>query len=307
MTLVVARNLADGPHLVCDSQLTDPWGRRPNPYSSGALKLVILHRGLCVGFDGGDYTARRAILEIAAGLGTGFDLDEVRRILAKASRGGTNGFILAALAPATVLMQIRDGTVEAPLSGAWLGEQPAFDAFQRRLAAAGSLRHELQHDLRSHLAPAERDVAARILPAMMQLIEDGRFPGVGGMPICVAPSRVGFRYESVAMLGTDPEEAQEGGEDWPEPAWGTASDGRFGYAVRVPGVAGVGAIGAYFPHGRLGVLYHPGRRERPLIYRDVGDADFCAAVEEEFGFSFDRRGLGFRPTRSGAPSLEVGA
>jgi hypothetical protein len=307
VTLIVARMLADGPHLVCDSQLTDAAGERLNPYSSGALKLVICGRSLCIGFDGGEYTARRAILEIAAGLRSGFDLAEVRRSLVLASRGGTSGFIVAALSPGRALIRIRGGHDEGEIPAAWLGEQPAFDSFQRRLAAAGSLRHELQHGHHSHLTSAEREIASRLLPALMGVIEDACFPGVGGMPICVVPSSRGFRYESVAMLATDPYQPEDEGEDSPEPDWGTAAEGRFGYAIKVPGVAGIGAIGAYFPHDCLGVLYHPGVRERPYLYRGVDDSGFGAAVLKDFGFAFDRRALRFPSTHSGVPSLEVGA
>jgi hypothetical protein len=125
------------------------------------------------------------------------------------------------------------------------------------------------------------------------------------MPICVEPSSVGFRYESVAVLGTDPDRPADAEEEWDEPDWGTAAEGRFGYALKVPGIAGVGAIGAYFPHGRLGVLYYPARSEQPITYADVGEAEFCDAVEKEFAFSFGRRGLGFSPSGSGRLSLEV--
>jgi hypothetical protein len=299
--------LADGPHLVCDSQLTDVSGERSNPYSAGALKLVILHRGLCVGFAGGHHTARTAILGLAEQIGGGFDLAEAIRVLTRASRRAEVAFLLAALSPTPALIRIRGGEIEEGLAGSWVGEAAAFDSFQRRLAAAGSLRHELQRDHRSHLPPAERDLAARLLPALMQVIEDAGFPGIGGMPICVAPSALGFRYESVAMLANDRDRPEDEGANWPELDWGTAAEGRFGYAVKVPGVAGIGAIGAYFPHGRLGVLYHPGDRERPYFYCGVDDAGFGAAVLEDFGFAFDRRALGFPSTRSGVPSLEVGS
>lgn len=91
MTLVVARQFADAPRLVADTQLTDPLGKRVNPYNRGALKLVILHRSLCIGFDGGEITGRKAILDVGRDAAVSFNLAQVRRRLTLASRESSNG------------------------------------------------------------------------------------------------------------------------------------------------------------------------------------------------------------------------
>lgn len=304
MTLIVARRFADAPRLVGDSQLTDPYGRRLNPYDGGALKLIILHRGLCVGFDGGVISGRQAILAAGKTAIANFDLTEVRRILTRASRGGSNGFMVAALSPGPSLVRIRNGIDEGEVWGAWLGDQPAFGAYQEYFDSAGSLPHEIQHPYQPHLSPDERDAAAHMLPAMMQVVDDRRFSAVGGMPICVAPTARGFRYEPVAMLAADKEQTIKPEEGWVDADWGSAADGGFGFAVKVPDIAGVGAVGAYFPHGRLGVLYYPARFEKAIPFFDVSDAEFCHAVEAQFGFAFGRRGLGFAPTTD-TPSLQL--
>jgi hypothetical protein len=293
VTLVVARPFADAPRLVCDSQLTDQFNEQLNPYSRGALKLVILHRGLCIGFDGGEETGREAILDVGRNAASGFDLSEVRRLLMRASRRSSNGFIVACLSPSPSLVRIRNGTDEGESYGAWLGDQLAFSAYQSYFETAGSLPHEIQHGYQSHLDLSERSKASRMLPAIMQVIEDQRFPTVGGLPICVAPTARGFRYESVAMLAADHEQTIEAEQGWVDADWGTAADGAFGYAVKTPDQAGIGAIGAYFPHGRLGLLYYPGRFQRPVPFAGVSDAEFCRAVETRFGFPLGRKGLGF--------------
>jgi hypothetical protein len=293
MTLVVARTFADAPRLVCDSQLTDPLKRRLNPYDSGALKLVILHRGLCIGFDGGAITGREAVLQAGRSIASGFDLTEVRRLLVRASRRHPNGYLVASLSPSPVLVRIRDGKDEGEVQGAWLGDQPAFSAFQGYFETAGSLPHEIQHNYQGHLDLDERSAASRMLPAMMRVIEDRNYPGVGGLPICVAPTSRGFRYESVAMLAADHEQTIEAEQGWVDADWGTAAEGGFGYAIKTPGRAGIGAVGAYFPHGRLGVLFYPGRFLDPLLFPGLSDYEFCRSVESQFDFPFGKKGLGF--------------
>lgn len=180
MTLVVARQFADAPRLVADTQLTDPLGKRLNPYNRGALKLVILHRSLCIGFDGGEVMGRKAILDVGREAAISFNLAQVRRRLTLASRESSNGFIVACLSPSPSLIRIQDGVDEGEAPAAWLGDQPAFNAYQGYFATAESLPHEIQHSYQSHLDEVERSRASRMLPAMMQVIEDQRFGGVGG-------------------------------------------------------------------------------------------------------------------------------
>jgi hypothetical protein len=304
MTLVVARRFADAPRLVCDTQLTDPLGRRLNPFGRGALKLVIVHRGLCIGFDGGEITGLEAVLDAGRSAAFDYDLAEVRRGLTRASRSSTNGFLVASLSPVASLVRIRDGVDEGEVGGAWLGSRPAFSAYQGYFATAGSLPHEIQHDYQSHLSTEERSTASRMLPAMMRVIEDGRFGEVGGLPICVASTARGFRYESTAMLAADHDQVIEPEEGWVDADWGTAAEGGFGYAIKTPDRAGVGAVGAYFPHGRFGILYYPGHALERVPFQDVIDAQFCRAVEERFGFPFGRKGLGFGESAA-ADSLTV--
>jgi len=296
MTLVVARQFADAPRLVADTQLTDPLGKRLNPYNRGTLKLVILHRSLCIGFDGGEVTGRKAILDVGRDAAVSFNLAQVRRRLTLASRESSNGFIVACLSPSPSLVRIQDGVDEGEAPAAWLGDQPAFNAYQGYFATAGLLPHEIQHSYQSHLDEVERSRASRMLPAMMQVIEDQRFGGVGGLPICVAPTSRGFRYESVAMLAADHEQTINADEGWVDADWGTAAEGSFGYAVKTPDVAGIGALGVYFPHGRLAVLHFPGRYFEPITFANVSESEFCTAVESAFGFPFGRKGLGFGPS-----------
>ena len=222
----------------------------------------------------------------------------------RASRRSYNGFIIASLSPAVSLVRIRDGVDEGELDGAWLGSRPAFSAYQGYFEKAGALPHEIQGDYQSHLSTDERSAASRMLPAMMQVIEDGRFGEVGGLPICVAPTARGFRYESVAMLAADHDQVIEPEQGWVDADWGTAAEGGFGYAIKTPDRAGVGAVGAYLPHGRFGILYYPGHSLEGVPFPNVTDSQFCRAVEKRFGFPFGRKGLGFGEA-SAADSLTV--
>jgi hypothetical protein len=85
-------------------------------------------------------------------------------------------------------------------------------------------------------------------------------PDVGGLPILVAPTRNGFRYEPAAMRA----DASDG---TPAASWGSAAEGAFGYRLKVPKRSGVGVVGAFFPAAELGVVYAPGVVRNGIVFR----------------------------------------
>jgi hypothetical protein len=257
------------------------------------LKSVIVHRGLCIALAGGVISGQDAIRDVANAVEHDFSLDEVVHYLEKVATRSGNDFIVAALFPAPTLIRVEPTGTTPGVSSAWIGSRPAFAAYQSYYGSADQLPRRSKRWRTPLISAEEQDAVARMAPSMMQVIEDQDFPEVGGLPIFVAPTRRGFCYESVAMLAADHEQVINPEDGWVDADWGTAAQGSFGYALKVPDEAGVGAIGAYFPHGRLGVLYYPGRYEQAIAWREVGDQEFCDAVEDEFGISFGRRSLGF--------------
>ncbi|HVE68457.1 MAG TPA: hypothetical protein VNB64_07745 [Solirubrobacteraceae bacterium] len=294
MTLVVGRLFSDGPRLLADSKLTLA-STVANPYTGGALKAVILHPALCVAFAGGVMTAREAILGLNVSPGASFDTDEVCNELWRASRraSGVTDFLVATLAPERALIQIEGRGISRGHSATWIGDGLAYAEYARRLQTSGDIPSD---QAVRHLAPRRRAELAewnRMFPAFVQVIDDGRFETVEGLPVSVAPTSNGFRYESSAFLAADHEQTVRPEDGWVDADWGTAAHGAFGYAVKTPDDPGIGAIGAYFPHIRLGVLYYPARFLQPIIWREVRDDEFSEAVEHEFGITFGTKSLGF--------------
>ena len=106
-----------------------------------------------------------------------------------------------------------------------------------------------------------------------------------GEVFVVANSKRGFHYEQQGAFWANNE--QEIGTEWTTLNWGTTADGSFGYNLLPPKLAGVGAIGLYFPHGGLGLLYHPLRYDHAAPYRRVTHDEFCAAVKEDHDLVVD--------------------
>jgi hypothetical protein len=293
MTLVVAHAFSDGPRLVGDTQLTAETGR-PNAYSAGALKVVILERGLSVGFAGGALSGQDAVLEVGAKAAAGYNPTEVTRTLRRAADRTGDEFIVATLFPEPSLTLIRRKSVTLGLANAWIGDRAAFGRFQRYFHGAGALPRVSERVRTPIISAAEQDRAQRLAPAMMQVIEDDAAPGVAGFPIFVVPTRRGFKYESVAVLAADHDQEVRPEDGWVNADWGTAAEGGFGYAVKTPDEPGIGAVGAYFPHGGFGILHYPARYRQAIAFRETTEEEFRQAVEAEFGFGFGRYSIGFR-------------
>jgi len=287
VTLVVGRTFGDGPRLISDTQVTVDERRSSSgprsfePYTQGVLKAVILHPALCVAFAGTISTGTQVLLELGRSVRQGFDQNEVQRLLqAACRRDPETAFMVAALAPTPELYVVDDEGARLGEVHAAIGTPGAYQDYLRRFHTANELQRESVR-LREPLIDAvEQDAAARMLPAFMQVILDGARPEVGGLPILVAPSRRGFRYESVAMRA----DALDGS---PAASWGSADGGAFGYRLKVPRRAGVGAVGAYFPAADLGVVYAPGFRRNGMVFRNVTEAAFEARVREELGVELD--------------------
>ena len=294
MTLVVAQLFSDGPRLLADSQLTFPGGPT-NPYTSGAVKAVILHPALCVAFSGGALTGSQAIVDLHISPTSSFDVDEVCKQLHDEARhgDGDNDFIVATLAPDKSLTRIDASGISRGRDYTWIGHPPAHAAYNEHLDNI----HAIPSDEQIKLLPADRreelGVWNRIFPALNKVLEDDRYPLVAGFPTGIAPTSTGFRYESSALLAASHEQVVEAEDAWVDADWGSAADGSFGYAVKTPDVAGIGALGMYFPDGRIGVLYWPCRFVNSIVFDDVSDAEFTTHVEQGLGVPFGKKSIGF--------------
>jgi hypothetical protein len=101
-------------------------------------------------------------------------------------------------------------------------------------------------------------------------------------------------YETGAALYADHEQTVSADERWVDADWGSAAEGGFGYGLKVPSEAGVGAVGVYFPEGRVGVVYFPTRFRDAARWTDIGEDEFITAASEEFGLDLETRSVSFR-------------
>jgi hypothetical protein len=184
---------------------------------------------------------------------------------------------VATLAPQRELVRITASGVDRGLSAAWIGDHTAFAKYQEEVAGIDRFPRESTNLRRSILSAAQQDQARRMNPAFVQVINSDEAPTVDGFPICAAPTRSGYRYESLALLASPEDPDQQ-----PTESWGSTEEGRFGFAIKPAREPGVGAVGAYFPHGRYGLFYYPAKLNDCQLYEDVSDTAFAERVKEEF-------------------------
>lgn len=286
MTLVVGRRNINGViHMVGDMRLTDPAEiRRGYPYA--VLKNIILGPDRLVAFAGnsdlGMQTIRRLkdapVEELVGGLsGSAEEAGEgpgaVDYLLAHTERG---------------LMRITASGVEGPAEAGWVGDPAAFEIYQRAYHA-GSVPEPIWIEgispPRDQLGdPAAMEPFIRMATATYALIGDESVASVGEVFV-TANSKRGFHYEQQGFFQANHE--QEIGTEWTTLNWGTAAQGGFGFNLLPPKEHGVGAIGLYFPHGGLGLLYHPLAYDDALAYRRVTHDEFREAVAEDHQIEID--------------------
>jgi hypothetical protein len=198
LTLVVARQIGDEIRILSDSRITDAT-TRPR---SGVLKTITLSPTLCVSYAGNVTSALDAIrAAVATGVADG---EVLANQLHEASRGGAHpDFIVATLFPHPRLFRVTCRGVEPDITAAWVGDQRAFDLYQRGLESAFAYR---TGGFWSSVPPATQ-AAMAMSEAMGAVVASG---GAGSVdePIIEVTSRTatreGFKYlEMVRGYGGD--------------------------------------------------------------------------------------------------------
>jgi hypothetical protein len=286
MTLIVGRrNLNGVVHVVGDMRLTDPAEIRRG-YRFAVLKNIILSPDHLVAFAGnadlGMHMIRRfkdaPIDELANGL-----LDSAR----EAGAGpGSVDYLLAHTERG--LQRITASGVEEPTEAGWIGDPAAFEVYQQGYHARPVPKPiwiEGVSPPRDQLGdPAAMEPFIRMATGTYVLMEDQSVASVGEVFV-TANSKRGFHYEQQGFFQANHE--QEIGSGWTTLNWGTAAQGGFGFNLLPPKEHGIGAIGLYFRHGGLGLLYHPLAYDDALAYRRVTHDEFCAAVAEDHRIEID--------------------
>jgi hypothetical protein len=315
MTLVVGRRLPSCVRICCDSKLTSRRGIRGG-YLTGALKAIIIDRGLCVAYAGDQPPALDAVRRLGRrrklSLRGSLDLNEVHALLQAVSRD-TNGetqFLVASFRPTSVAA-IRGDELERA-DQLWIGDKAAFEAYQRHYHEPSGLAMrtgaQSPEEDEFHAAAARRRateparlvgvdeslqrdflVWGRMAEALHDVIADPTVDSVDQLPIGVIGDEQGFRYlpMSTQIGGMQPVPTT----NVQDPLQYSVAAGGFGYALCVP-EPGVGAIGVYFREGRLGALFHPLVADHVVKYPNTDQSGFASAVEQEFGLRIAGFGIG---------------
>lgn len=286
MTLIVGRrNLNGVVHVVGDMRLTDPAEiRRGYPYA--VLKNIILSPDHLVAYAGnadlGMHTIRR--LKDAP-------IEELERGLAASAKEAGDGpgavdYLLAHTERG--LQRITASGIEEPADAGWIGDPGAFEVYQRAyhdLPVPETIWIEGVSPPKDQLDdPAATEPFIRMSMATYVLMNNESVSTVGEVFV-TANSKRGFHYEQQGSFQANHE--QEIGTEWTTLNWGTAAQGGFGFNLLPPKEHGVGAIGLYFPHGGLGLLYRPLAYDDALAYRRVTHDEFCEAVAEDHQIEID--------------------
>ena len=279
MTLVVGRVLPERTILIGDSKLTNEADQRRGHYAA-ALKPVIVDRNMCVAYAGGAEDAITEIRRLSASERLQADHRGVVNRLLAAHRTAGVDFLVATAPPDSVLTKISgDAAVDA--EAAWIGDIRAFAAYQEALdRPRGPLEGETETEA----------WGLRMFDAVRAVIDDDRFPEVGGFAVRAAGEPEGWEYlaDTAAYTG-NVEFVLRPGVMTDVPMGGTA-EGAFRYAASPPEDRGVRAIGIYFQPGNLGFLLFPRASLYAIPVRDVSQDEFEQRVLANHGIRLRRFG-----------------
>jgi hypothetical protein len=266
-------------------RLTDPAEiRRGFPYA--VLKNIILSEDHLVAYAGNADLGMHTIRELKdaplAKLQSG--------LFASAKEAGDGRGSVDYLVAHTRqgLQRITAKGIEEPADAGWIGDPAAYEVYQRGyhnaqvpeltwIEGVSPPREELGD-------PAAFEPFTRMFMGTHELMEDGSVATVGEVFV-TANSKRGFHYAQQGAFYASHE--QEIGPEWTTINWGTTSQGGFGFNLLSPKKHGIGAIGLYFPHGGLGLFYHPLVYDDALVYRSVTHDEFLGAVAEDHGIEID--------------------
>jgi hypothetical protein len=305
MTLNVARVTPLGVRMSADMRITDP-GATAHGYSTAALKLVVTHPTLCIGYAGNLGVAVEAIREAAT---NDPDLDAITQHLlgVHLRTEGATDFLIGSVRPARLVMVKRGVAVEG--ASGWVGDPDAFEEYQRHYFSERLLLPLNLFETRAQAADIE--VATRMSYAMQAVVFGDPIPQErvgwtrsGGVHHAVGEAGVNVvpRVEDGLFIYAELARAEASWSDAPlppglgvvPPDWGSPERGAFSYTMLTPTRPGIAAIGLYFHEGRLGMLYAPLVLDEPAVYPKMTIEAFAELVRLRHGIDFKWFGSGVR-------------
>jgi hypothetical protein len=308
VTLVVARVTPIGVRLAGDMRITDPNATRSG-FFEAQLKVILLRPTLCVAYAGNVGAALNAIREVAS---QALDPAAAERRLFEAHLDSQPkvDFIVASLKPSRLLV-IKNNEASEMRAG-WLGDAGAFADYQRIYHDPANIQPPRElYDSEDRYRDLE--IASRLAAGIQAVVfgvgyhteggepvvripEGGKHPGVGETVITAQPLIAHddlFGYSTMSRMIAPPfAEAPPGHSGVYDPGFGSAERGSFSYAVMTPVQPGVGAVGIYFPEGRVGLLYAPLIHDEPERYTRVSQDQFAELLRLRHGISLEGFGLG---------------
>ena len=280
MTLVVGEATAQGPRLVSDTKIYFP-GATHIGYDRGALKLVVLHHELAVGFAGDVAVALDAVRAIhGRQLDGAPNVPQVLRILEEASTGGRREAEFLVATGDGSLARVRHGRSEVGLDDAWIGDPRAFSRFQEARLASDPVWASLTSDLDLASGTERMAVLGR---AMRTVIDSDDVDSVGDFCVCVAYGDRGFEYLESTFVYVGRDFVVDQHRDLIGQMAQSVEDGGFSESVVEPANPGVAALGLSFPQARLAMMLLPLEFHEVQVLRDVGPNEFADAVRDRFG------------------------
>jgi hypothetical protein len=269
MSLTVAHQLPNDICIVTETKLTDPKGET-RAFHEGGLKAILLNRWLCVCLAGNYRVARGAIVSLAP-VPEEYDLKALEDHLLghQTDHEGEVEFLIASLKPLS-LSKISKARIERS-PACWIGDQTAFEAFQR-----------YYHGLRT--ARSTREHETRMRTALDGVIQDGSVPSVGQIVITVRPTGGGFVYPPHIASTTERPQIISGRT---ELKFGGVEEGAFSYSVLGARQPGIGAIGIHFRESLMGAFFYPVELEEPEIIRGVDVNQFVDETRTKYGIQID--------------------
>lgn len=191
MSLVVADATDDGPRIVSDTRITFPDGPRSS-FKTDTLKAIVVTHDVTICFAGDVVAGLDGVREFARGLREGrpvADLLKRLEVLASDDRRIVE-FIVARGPGGSQLTRIRKSGIEPSLSTAWIGDQEAFERFQKE---RNKMPNSVAGPLDSMLPAAIRTMVT-LDRAMQAVIDDPAIESVGNFNVRVAYKVKGFEY-----------------------------------------------------------------------------------------------------------------
>lgn len=285
MSLVVAQATANGPRIASDTHFLAPRGRS-STFKDVVLKATVLREDVCICFAGEIALGLAGVRRVAAVLEEGASLDSLPQVLASIVTEDPRmvEFIVAGCRSDQQLWRITRLGVEEDLRIAWIGDEAAFEAFQRaRYETAGSMPPD---DADQHLTEGQR-VGRLLGPAMEAVINDAQIPSVHGFCVSVACTEDGFRYMDAAKAILGRSVSIPSDEETVIPLFQPVQDGAYHFAIVPPRDPGVPALGISFANARLAFLLLPLQFDEPEVITDVPAREFVSRIRADYGIEMN--------------------